>query len=79
MRWRKGLPEMAVAGPGEVVELSLGPAAERRAQDAGERQVVLGQGEERQQRDEVAHRQLGGELQPVGARHVEARRPCRRG
>ena len=70
----KGPPQKALAIMGELVQLGLRPAEQRRAQGRCERQVVILERQKRQQRLEVAHRDLARDLEPVGARDRQIRR-----
>ena len=57
----------------QPIEIILGQPEQRRAQGGGQRQIVLGRGQNRQGGSDVAHGQLGGQLQPVGPRHGQVR------
>jgi hypothetical protein len=65
----KGLPEKPHATLCQRKELPFGPAEKRRAQRGGQRQVVLGQGEEGQKREKVARREAFAQAQPVRPGH----------
>ena len=60
------LPQIARPALRQIVKLGLGPAAEGRAQQRGQRQVILRHRQKRQQRRQVPDRQLRAEVQPVG-------------
>jgi hypothetical protein len=65
-------PEETLPALGEGVDLPFGPAEERGAEGGGEREVVLGQGEEGQEREEVADGEAVLQPQAVGAGDGEA-------
>ena len=60
-------PKVSRPRLGQTIQRILAPAEQGRAQDRRQRQVVLGQGKEGEQRQKVLHRQIPGQLQPVGA------------
>ena len=68
------LPQRAFAAGGERQEIVVVETDERAFQHLGERQVVLRQGEELAERDEVGDGDLVAEPQAVGAGDVDAAR-----
>ena len=66
-------PQLLLAAVvGQEEQLVLGDAEQRAFQHRRQRQVVLGQQQELAERDQVLHRQLFGQGQPVGAGHRHA-------
>ena len=68
----QGLPQATGTTLRQRVQLGLAPAQKRRAQGRGQRQVVVAAGHEAQQRGEVAHGEVGGDTEDIGARERQA-------
>ncbi len=66
------LPQIALAGLGEGVELLFGPAEKRGAEGAGERKVILGQGEEAEERADILDGEFGTDAKTVSPGNGQA-------